>query len=294
MYLGKSSESLAADAGNICDSQLRLPEMVDSPSDSEHVDSYEDCLEAETAFAEQSLEQVILEDEGHSQFEGLSISDEEPVASEDNLPSSQALAAANMSVTDEPVTLERDTSASGSYSTSVCTSPSSSPLPPTHVRPGASLATAATGVPLHQATTGVGQTCYVRVHPMHVAAAVAAQRSQAAAVAQHQAHVAAAIHQQRTAVAARQQAAAVAAAAQQQRTRAALMHQQVVRNRYLGAPVLVQRPFAPVPGVATPVRYLSVLCMWALRLKKIWQVHFKSKILSDVFLSYMSNRYGSV
>ncbi|XP_076444637.1 uncharacterized protein LOC143282765 isoform X2 [Babylonia areolata] len=171
---------------------------------------------------------------------------------------------------------------SDSRSSSPISSTSTSPRPPPNHAHGPNIATAATGIPLHQNPLGMGQTRFVRIHPMHIAAAVAAQQTQAAAVAaqqtqaaammhqqtrmaaaaamhhqaavRHQAAAAAVRHQATAAAAVRHQATAAMAAAAQQRTRAALLHQQIVRSRYMGAPVLVRQPFVPVPRVAAPMR----------------------------------------
>ncbi|XP_070190116.1 uncharacterized protein [Littorina saxatilis] len=80
-----------------------------------------------------------------------------------------------------------------------------------------------------------------------------AQQSAAAGVQQHtaagQQH---ATQQQQPMTAAHQQAVAAAA---QQRTQAVLMHQQLVRSRYMGAPVLVRPSFMPAAArVAAPLR----------------------------------------
>ncbi|KAL8595302.1 hypothetical protein ACOMHN_020055 [Nucella lapillus] len=147
--------------------------------------------------------------------------------------------------------------ATESLNTSRTTSPASSPHHYRHLSgSGSSTASSATGIPLQQGHPGVAPTCFVRVHPMHVAAAVAAQHGRSAAAAAHQRNLmAAAAARQHAAVVAQQRMAA--AAAVHQRSQAAMMQQHLVRSRYVGAPVVVRPPaFVPaVPtGIVAPVR----------------------------------------
>ena len=228
----------------------------------------------------QSSAQEMSFSDGHDALEGCSFHEGGCITGEDEPSNGHAL-----NEDDAPHEEPDDSLALVPY-VSPSVSPSTSPSPPpfsTGPSVASNIAAAATGVPLHPNPLGVGQTRFVRIHPLHIAAAVAAQRSRAAAVIQQQNQMAAAAVQQqqaqsrmaaaaaavqqqqaqnRMAAAAaavhQQQAqsrmAAAAVLARQQRTQAAMMHQQLVRSRYMGAPVLVRQPFVPVPRVAAPMR----------------------------------------
>ena len=265
---GQGVDSMHSHGSDAYD-QLNAPEGVDSSSDGQWTDMQDSMAGHSINEMQNSAEQIFSEEldtsEGHSFCKGDNLS------SEDNPTNGQGLTdvdSAQVEDVDNAQEEPDDSLALVPY-VSPSVSASTTPSPPPFA-PGPSVvfnmaAAAATGVPLHPNPLGMGQPRFVRIHPLHIAAAVAAQRSRAAAAAVHQqtqmAAAAAAVHQQAqnrlAAAAAVQQQQAhnrMAAMARQQRTQAAMMHQQLVRSRYMGAPVLVRQPFMPVPRVAAPMR----------------------------------------
>ena len=287
-------DSVHSERSNAFD-QPNPPEGVDLSPDGQWMDTQGSIAEHSTSDVQNSTQEEIsftegldvqnstremLFKEGLDALEAHSLCDGGGVTGKDNPSDGHDLNEA-----DNPQEEPDDSLALVPYvSPSVSPSTSPSPPPPTvGVSVASNIAAAATGMPLHPNPLGIGQTRFVRIHPLHIAAAVAAQRSRAAAaVVQQQnqmaaaaavqqqaqsrmAAAAAAVHQQQAqsrmaaaAAAAQQQAqsrmAAAAVMARQQRTQAAMMHQQLVRSRYMGAPVLVRQPFVPVPRVAAPMR----------------------------------------
>ena len=270
-------DSMHSDRSDVL-AQPNAPEGGNLSSDRQWMDMEGSIAEHSTGDVQSSAQEMSFSD-GHDALEGHSFHEGDCITGENNPSNGHAL-----NEDDTPHEEPDDSLALVPY-VSPSVSPSTSPSPPpfsTGPTVASNIAAAATGVPLHPNPLGVGQTRFVRIHPLHIAAAVAAQRSRAAAVIQQQNQMAAAAVQQqaqsrmaaaaaavqqqqaqnRMAAAAaavhQQQAhsrmAAAAVLARQQRTQAAMMHQQLVRSRYMGAPVLVRQPFVPVPRVAAPMR----------------------------------------